>query len=61
MPHVYQSGAADPNALIGVGATLGGLFYGIVRERAESVWASAFVHGVNAAAFEIYCHIFVSH
>ena len=61
LPHVYQIGASGPNVLIGIGAALGGLFYGIVRERAESVWASALVHGVNTAAFEIYRHIFVMH
>ncbi len=58
LPHIYQIGAAAPNVLIGIGAALGGLFYGIVRERAGSVLASALVHGLNTAAFEIYRHIF---
>ena len=58
IPHIYQIGAKEPSILIGIGATLGGLFFGIVRERAGSVLASALVHGVNSAAFDIYRHIF---
>jgi CAAX protease family protein len=58
LSHIYQLGAARPNVLVGVGAMLGGLFYGIVRERAGTFLASALVHGLNAAAFEIYQHIF---
>jgi membrane protease YdiL (CAAX protease family) len=58
LSHIYQLGATRANVLIGVGAMLGGLFYGIVRERAGSFLASALVHGINAAAFEIYGHIF---
>jgi membrane protease YdiL (CAAX protease family) len=56
--HIYQLGASRPNVLIGLGAMLGGLFYGIVRERAGTFLASALVHGLNAAVFEIYQHIF---
>ncbi len=58
LSHIYQLGAQGPNVLVGVGATLGGLFYGIVRERAGSFMASALVHGLNTAAFEIYRDIF---
>ena len=58
LSHIYQLGAAGPNVLVGVGATLGGLFYGIVRERAGTFMASALVHGLNTAAFEIYRDIF---
>ncbi len=58
LSHIYQLGAAGPNVLTGIGATLGGLFYGLVRERAGTFLASAFVHGINAAAFEIYQNIF---
>jgi membrane protease YdiL (CAAX protease family) len=55
---IYQLGAAKPSVLIGLGAMLGGLFYGFVRERAGSFLASALVHGLNAATLEIYQHIF---
>ncbi len=56
--HIYQLGAQKPDLLIGIGAMLGGLFYGIVRERAGTFMASALVHGLNTAAFEIYRDIF---
>jgi len=58
LSHIYQLGAAKPNVLVGLGAILGGLFYGLVRERAGTFLASALVHGLNAAVFEIYQHIF---
>ena len=56
--HIFQLGASRPNVLVGLGAMLGGLFYGMVRERAGTFLGSAFVHGLNAAAFEIYQDIF---
>jgi membrane protease YdiL (CAAX protease family) len=58
LSHIYQLGATGPNVLIGVGATLGGLFYGLVRERSGSFLGSALVHGLNTAALEIFQHIF---
>jgi membrane protease YdiL (CAAX protease family) len=58
LPHIYQIGAQGPNVLMGIGATLGGLCYGIVYERSGSFLGSFIVHGVYTSGFEIYRHIF---
>jgi membrane protease YdiL (CAAX protease family) len=58
LSHLYQLGATRLDPYTMVGATLGALFYGIVRERSESVLGSALVHGVGNAGFEVYRHIF---
>jgi membrane protease YdiL (CAAX protease family) len=58
LSHLYQIGASRLDPFTMVGATLGAVFFGLVRERAGSVLASAVVHGVSNAAFEIYGKVF---
>jgi len=57
MSHLYQLGATKIDVLMMLGATLGGLYYGVVRERAGSFLGSAVVHGMSTAALEVYQHI----
>jgi membrane protease YdiL (CAAX protease family) len=58
LSHLYRLGATrlDPSTM--VGAMLGAVFYGAVRERAGSFLGSAVVHGMNTASLEIYRYVF---
>lgn len=61
LSHLYPIGATRLDPLTMIGATLGGLFYGAVRERSGSFLGSAVAHGMNTAALEIYRHVFTRH
>jgi membrane protease YdiL (CAAX protease family) len=61
LSHLYQIGATRLDPFTMVGATLGGLFFGAVRERSESVLGSALVHGMSNAGLEVYRHVFSTH
>jgi hypothetical protein len=41
-----------------VGATLGGLYYGVVREMTGSFLGSAITHGMSTASLEVYQQVF---
>jgi membrane protease YdiL (CAAX protease family) len=58
LSHLYQLGATRLDPYTMVGAMLGALFYGAVRERAGSFLGSAVVHGMNNACLEVYRHVF---
>ena len=58
LSHLYQLGATRLDPFMMLGATLGGLFYGAVRERAGSFLGSAVAHGMNTASLEVYRHVF---
>ncbi len=51
-------GATRLNPYTMVGAMLGALFFGAVRERSGSVLGSAVVHGGTNACLEVYRHVF---
>lgn len=54
LPHLYQIGAREINLLMGVGACLGGLFFGLIRERTGSITGGVIAHGIANAAGQIY-------
>jgi len=58
LSHLYQLGATRLDPLTMVGAMLGGLFFGAVRERSQSVLGSAITHGMTNACLEVYRHLF---
>jgi len=58
LSHLYQLGATRLDPYTMVGAMLGALFFGAVRERSGSVLGSAVVHGGSNACLEIYRHVF---
>lgn len=57
VPHIYQIGATRLNPLMAVGAMLGGLFFGLLRERTGSIAAAVIAHGVANAAGQIWAFI----
>jgi uncharacterized protein len=57
VPHIYQIGADRINILMGVGACLGGLFFGLIREKTGSITAGVIAHGVANAAGQIYMYL----
>ncbi len=58
LSHLYQIGATRLDPFTMVGATLGAVFYGVIRERSGSVLGSAVTHGMTNAGLEVYRRVF---
>jgi len=58
LSHLYQLGATRLDPFTMLGAMLGALFFGAVRERAGSFLGSAVVHGMSTASLEVYRDVF---